>query len=205
MLRRRLRIAHVASAINSTRPTRDAAVMTPTERPLFSKKPLGAVAGSAAADTDAEEDEVAVVVVAVRDRPPVDAPVAGVVEEDVWVAELVGDVDVREVDVDDTDEDEEVVVEAAEEDVDCAVDEGCEVVAAEEVAADELVSVMVELDDDVDWPPKPGRLIDGSGGKLRVGKPPSGLLSVAVASPPPRIPFATPPRRPRSENSVSCL
>lgn len=186
--------------MNSTRPTRDAAVMTPTERPLFARNPLGEVAGSAAADTDAEEDEVAVMVVAVRDRPPVDAPVAGVVEEDVWVAELVGDVDVREVDVDDTDEDEEVVVEAAEEDVDCAVDEGCEVVVAEEVAAeecDELVSVIVELDDDVDWPPKPGRLIVGSGGKLRLGKP-SILPSVAVASPPPRIPFATPPRRPRS-------
>lgn len=63
----------------------------------------------------------------------------------------------------------------------------CEVVVAEEVAAeecDELVSVIVELDDDVDWPPKPGRLIVGSGGKLRLGKP-SILPSVAVASPPP--------------------
>ena len=52
-----MRIAQVASAMSMTRPTSDAAVITPTESALFCRKPLGALSPIAVADADPEEVE----------------------------------------------------------------------------------------------------------------------------------------------------
>ncbi len=59
---RRLRTAQVASAIIKTRPTRLAAVMTPTDRALFWRKDLGAASACKVEVGDEESLEVTVTV-----------------------------------------------------------------------------------------------------------------------------------------------
>lgn len=56
LLRLRRRTAHVASAMKSMRPTSEDAVITPTDRALFWRKPLGDAAGRAAEEGEVEEE-----------------------------------------------------------------------------------------------------------------------------------------------------
>ena len=80
-----MRMAHVARAMMRMRPTRDAAVMTPTDRALFCRKDLGVESACADADAGAVDEVSLALVVSVT-------VFVGVVGVD--VAEVVGGVTV---------------------------------------------------------------------------------------------------------------